>query len=133
MESLWPSISEQSIEENLSLSILRDQASFIKKETNNRIRATFSKVSYKPGPLSASKQLGEMISNMTSSVYEENVEDELQNKKNINDLFSIIKYKFEIYNDEYRYRLFVVNYSELYPISLCKFRLTGVSIPLPAA
>lgn len=118
MESLWPNFEELPVEENRSIQILRDQARAIQSSTNNVIRATFSKMSYNSGAMVAVERLGQIMLSMSSGTYEEILEEELQGKSDANELFSITKYKFEIFNDEYRFRLFILNYSELFPISL---------------
>jgi hypothetical protein len=118
MESLWPKFEEQELEQNDSIQILRDQARAIKSETNGVVRATFSKMNYKAGPTSALKTLGQVVSAMSSPFYEEVLEEELADKTDVNALYLITKYKFELYNDEYRFRLFVLNHREMFPISL---------------
>ena len=46
---------------------------------------------------------------------EEVLEDDLTGKTNISDVLKEQRYKFEIYNDKYRFRLFTYTYSLLYP------------------
>jgi len=118
MESLWPKFEEQIIEQNDSIQILREQARAIKSETNGIIHATFSKMNYKAGPTNAIKTLDQVMSAMSSSFYEEVLDDELVNKTDVNALYKITKYKFELYNTDYRFRLFVLNHREMFPISL---------------
>ena len=119
MENLWPSFDEEKTEINEAVIILREQARNIQKDTKNKIRATFSKVSYKKsGPIFAAEQVGHAMLAISSPVYEEVLEEELLEKENVNKLFEITKYKFEIFNDEYRFRLFILNYSELFPITM---------------
>lgn len=118
MESLWPKFGEDSVEENNSIPLLRAQARAIKNETNGIVSATFSKIQYKSGPTASIVSLGQMVSSMSSPFYEETLDDELMNKKDINDLYEITKYKFELFNNDYRFRLFVLNYSVFFPISL---------------
>lgn len=118
METLWPNFDEEPIEINEAVQILREQARSIQSSTKNKIRATFSKMSYKAGPFSAVEQIGRVVNAMSSPVYEEILDDELQEKTDANTLFSTTQYKFEIFNDEYRFRLFVLNDSEMFPITL---------------
>ena len=118
MESLWPKFEKKIINENNSIQILRAQARAIKSETNGIVNATFSKLNYKPGPANAIKTISQMVSSMSSPLYEEILDDELVDKVDVNSLYEITKYKFEIYNAEYRFRLFVLNYSKMFPISL---------------
>lgn len=118
MENLWPSFDEETIESNEAIQILREQARIIQSSTKSKVRATFSKMSYKAGPLSAVEQLGRVVTAMSSPVYEEILDEELKEKTDVNTLFYTTQYKFEIYNDEYRFRLFVLNNSEMFPITL---------------
>lgn len=118
MESLWPDFKEISIEKNETINILREQAKAIKTATGNKICGTFSKMSYKTVPADSVGILGEMITSLSLPCREELLEAELVNKKDANALYNKDKYKFEIFNEEYRFRLFVVNYCELFPITL---------------
>lgn len=118
MDSLWPKFEEQDIEVNDSIQILREQARAIKSETNGIVSATFSKMNYKTGPTHAMKSLSLIATAIASATYEEVLDEELSGKKDVNDLYSITKYKFEIFNSEYRFRLFIVYYREMFPISL---------------
>ena len=119
MESLWPKFEEQEFVQNDSIQILRDQAKAIKVETKGIVHATFSKMNYKVGPTSALKSLSQVMSAMSSTFSnEEELEEELADKTDVNALYSITKYKLELYNVEYRFRLFVLNYREMFPISL---------------
>lgn len=118
MDSLWPKFEEHLIEQNNSIQILRTQAKAIKSLTNGVVNATFSKMNYNPGPTNALKRLGETITALSSPTFEEQLEEELQEKTDINVLFTETRYKFEIFNNEYRFRLFVLDYREMFPISL---------------
>lgn len=118
MESLWPKFEEQDVEQNNTIQILRAQAKAIKEQTDGAVCATFSKMTYKPGPTSAIEAIGRMVSSMSSPIYEEVLDEELANKTDVNTLYRITKYKFELYNSEYRFRLFVLNYCEMFPLTL---------------
>ena len=98
MESLWPIFKEP--EHNDSIQILRDQARAIKSETNGVVRATFSKMNYKIDPTSVLQSLSQVVSGASSPLDEDVLEEELADKKDVNDLYMITKYKFELYNDE---------------------------------
>jgi len=118
MESLWPKFEEYEIEKNDSIQILREQARAIKSETNGIVHATFSKMNYKEGPTNAIRTLSQVVTSMSNPFYEEVLDEELLDKTDVNALYKITKYKFELYNDEYRFRLFVLNHREMFPISL---------------
>lgn len=118
MESLWPKFEEQDIEQNNTIQILRTQAKAIKEQTDGAVCATFSKMTYKPSPTSAIETIGRVMSAMSSPIYEEVLDDELADKTDVNTLYRITKYKFELYNSDYRFRLFVLNYCEMFPLTL---------------
>lgn len=118
MENLWPIFNEEQAEPNEAVTILREQARYIQNNTQNKIRATFSKVTYKKStPLNAVEYFGKAMTAIPS-INEEELEEELQGKENVNKLFEKIQYKFELFNDEYRFRLFILNNSELFPVTL---------------
>lgn len=118
MESLWPNFEEQTVEQNNSLQILKTQAREIKSKTNGIVKATFSKMEYRPGPTSKITAVGKALSSLSSPTYEEILDEELESKVDVNTLYRIVDYKFELYNDEYRFRLFMLHYREMFPVSL---------------
>lgn len=118
MENLWPEISETPIEKNETISILREQARLIKHVTGNKICGTFSRMNYKANTTDTVNFLGEVIASMAGHVQEEQLEIELADKTDANVFYDRTKYKFEIYNADYRFRLFVFNYSDIFPVSL---------------
>ncbi|MBQ7184305.1 MAG: hypothetical protein IJR97_09990 [Clostridia bacterium] len=118
MNSLWPNFEDHEIEQNNSIEILRMQAREIKKLTKGVVNATFSKIEYKSGPTAAIEQLNHIVEKMASTTYEEVLEDELSEKINVNELYRKTEYKFELFNSKFRFRLFVLNYSKMFPISM---------------
>lgn len=118
MESLWPNFEEPIVEKNNTLEILRAQARAIKTQTKGAICATFSKMNYKAGPTNGIKVMDTLLQAMSSPEYEEVLEDDLKDKKDINILYKNAKYKFEIFNNEYRFRLFIVHYREMFPVTI---------------
>ncbi len=115
--SLWPDFKNEDLDENHAISILREQARAIKSETNGVVCATFSKIQYKSGIITTVKTLSQVAATISMPI-EDEPEEDLKDKTDINELFNKTSYKFEIYNSEYRFRLFVLNYSELFPVSL---------------
>lgn len=114
-ESLWPNFSTETVEENNSLEILKTQAKQLSKQTKGIVRATFSKINYATNYHSIAKA----VENLTTMTLEKELLDEtLKDKKDANELYKTVKYKFEIYNDNYRFRLFAINYRLEYPITI---------------
>lgn len=121
MTDLWPNFSLAETEENRSIEILRSQARLLEKKTSGKVKATFSKISYKPDSLSDSGLLAEALVSMASIVGEKKVEvldDELTGKTDANELYNFQSYKFEIYNEQYRFRVFVLRNRIVFPIQL---------------
>ena len=117
MVDLWPDFShEKKEEESRAVEILRDQAKMLGQKTSGKVKATFSKVTYKSAPVSVLQRLSLAIPNVNP--LEEEFEEDLQDKKDFNDLYKRTKYKFEIYNDSYRFRVFTLDNCIFFPISL---------------
>lgn len=121
MTDLWPNFSSVEVEENHSIEILRAQARLLEKKTSGKVKATFSKISYKTDSPSNSGLLAEALVSMASMVGEKKVEvldDELTGKTDANELYNFQPYKFEIYNEQYRFRVFVLRNRMMFPIHL---------------
>lgn len=121
MNDLWPNFSFAEVEENRSIEILRTQARLLEKKTSGKVKATFSKISYKPDSSSNSGLLAEALVSMASMVGEKRIEvldDELTGKTDANELYNFQPYKFEIYNEQYRFRVFVLKNRMMFPIQL---------------
>jgi hypothetical protein len=116
MEDLWPNFDKTEQVENNSIEILRTQARALDKKTNGKVKATFSKVQYNTKDYIDFREIGRGL--FSGQTPEEELEVELRNKADANTLFSKTEYKFEIYNEVFRFRVFKVRYSKLYPISL---------------
>lgn len=118
-EDLWGSVDElyeKPIEENRALDILREQAKLISSKTYGAVKGSFSKVEYtrlNNGLTTAATILG----NASKMVAGERIEVEsLPELKDFNTKYEKNDYRFEIYNEEYKFRLFLLSYSEEFPI-----------------
>lgn len=118
-EILWPSFfGDTVVEENKSKDIISTQAKALKKITNGLVGATFSKVIIKEvNNNNVFEGAGKLLNYIATSKVEV-VEHELEGKKDVNVFFHSETYKFEIYNDQYRFRVFILRYNILYPIRL---------------
>ena len=89
--------------------ILRQQAQYLKSDTNGKVMAKFSK-----------------IANVSASITDElpvmlNVKTENEETKDLPDANTFYKpqyYGFEIYNSSYKFRIFELNLPPLYPVSM---------------
>ena len=125
MEDLFGSIFDDaaniSVEENLTYDILQEQARLIKTKTRGIIKCTFSLVEHKssvPGAFEVVSAISRVLGN-SGVPQEEVIDDELKGKADINSLTKVRIYKFEIYNDNYKFRVFTFKYSELFPVFMC--------------
>lgn len=118
MSDLWPDFGNiEHSDENSAIKIIREQARALGQKLGNRVKATFSKVSYSKAMtgLTSALSMVATISAATQPKLEEVLEEELQDKTDMSELLREQKYKFEIFNDSYRFRLFLYTYTPLYP------------------
>ena len=115
MTDLWPEIQPKTIEENNSVGILREQAKIISKKTEGKIKGTFSKVTYKKNGLT---ELSRAMSAfpLSGNLVEEDDDKELKGKTDANKLYDLERYKFEIYSDKYRFRIFTLDNRSVFPV-----------------
>lgn len=118
MTDLWPNFSFEEMEENKAVDILREQARALEKKTNKKVNATFSKIEYKENANAITSQIGKMIASISSPERDEILDEELKEKRDVNEFYKTTKYKFEIYNDTYRFRVFVLYNRMVFPINL---------------
>lgn len=127
---LWPQdIMNRTFEKNRAMDILREQADLIDQKTNGKIKAAFSEIEYEePGSIPSWVSLAMTgvltgLQKTSAKPAEEErkaeiLETELENKKNINSLYKKDSYKFEIYNEEFRFRILVLKNSIEFPIEI---------------
>lgn len=116
MDDLWGNIIIDDVELNDSkaLEILKEQARILEKKTHGIIKATFSKIDYKVTPIDIFSQ-----TLLSVAVTEREIIDlNLENKKDVNEIYTFVKYKFEIYNDTYRFRVFILKFRPIFPIEI---------------
>lgn len=116
MTDLWPDFSVDKKDTNEAISFLKRQASSLGKRTGDIVKATFSKIEYK-NPMSVLAE-GVMKAAEKMEKGSEIIEDELIDKKDGSILFQKSRYKFEIYNDTYHFRVFILECDPIYPITI---------------
>lgn len=118
-EILWPmTFGEEDFEENNSKDIIKTQAKALQSLTNGLVSAVFTKLTYRQVNKGYSFEgVGKFFKEIGPR-YEEDLEPELDNKKDASVFFHTEKFKFEIYSDKYRFRVFILKYHVLYPITL---------------
>lgn len=114
MNDLWPEIQfNNESEVNNTIPILREQARVIEKKTNGVIKATFSKITYKKNSLSELSKVASALSGIGGILEED---DLLIDRTDINTLYQLERYKFEIYSDTYKFRIFTVENRTVFPV-----------------
>ena len=122
MADMWPELFENNseFEENRALDILDEQVSALNKKTNGKIKGLVTEIKYLenfPGIKSAISAFATALS-VSKIQQQELLEDELDSKTDINALYKTKTYKFEIFNDSFRFRVLVLLYRVDYPIQI---------------
>ena len=118
-KDLWGEVSLDEREENRAIDILKEQAALIAKKTDNYVKGTFYKIGTKLSGASIGLEVFKDVlkSNIGASDYSD-CEVDLGEKEDYNINYRKELYSFEIYNDEYRFRIFNLSYSKEYPIEI---------------
>jgi len=118
-KDLWGKVSLDEREENRAIDILKEQASIIGKKTGDCVKGTFYKTGTKLSGASAGLEVFKDVLKTSIGVTEySNCEVNLGEKEDYNINYRKELYSFEIYNDEYRFRIFNLSYSKEYPIEI---------------
>lgn len=113
---LWGNISNSSHSAEEVLNILTEQAELLGTKTGGVVRATFKKIKYQ----SDFTQM-EGIVKVVEAISARSEKKEIMDNENLKDAASLYikeEYKFELYSSKYRYRLFNLEYTPLFPIHL---------------
>ena len=113
MSDLWPELETISLETNNTVTILREQAKIIDKKSNGAIKASFSKIKYKKNGLAELTKVANAMYGVTVAFQED---DELKDKTDINTLYRLEAYKFEIYSNTYKFRIFTIENRTVFPV-----------------
>lgn len=114
---LWDEVSLDEREENRSIDILREQSALIGKKTNNYVKGTFYKTGSKLG--NAVSGLDSFEKKLKSAIIDySNCEVNLEGQEDYNINYRRELYSFEIYNEEYKFRLFLLSFSKEYPVEI---------------
>lgn len=118
MEDLWTSSTfdtENPVEESKAVQLLREQAKLLKQKTDGKVCATFSKLT---GTILDTPEMRELIGGISRFVAAPEGDEELKGKKDIGVQYGSIAYKFELFNDVYRFRVFELIDKRLFPITI---------------
>lgn len=107
------------------LPLIDEQAHLLENKTKGLVKADFSLVKYqtkrKQDALSMIQSMTQALVTVTPLLddKEEIVEiDERKNLENAGRLYACGEYKFEIYSDKYKFRLFTLFYQSVFPIKI---------------
>ena len=121
MADLWKDLNlfAEEVVESQAIKILREQARLLNKKTNGMVKATFSKINYKTSFVETFVEaVGTAMPDYLKSEKAEILEDDLKDKEDLNEMYTSVRYKFEIFNDTYRFRIFTLNYKKIFPIQI---------------
>ena len=110
-DNLWdiPSANEELNPTDNIYDIMKEQGQYLKENTNGKIFGKFSKIK-KINPLST---MGVVLSAFSTREVLQN--DDSNSLADANELYSNQKYGFEIYNSTYKFRVFEMIISPVYP------------------
>jgi len=116
---LWPDFNESNstVEKNDCLNIINQQVGFIEEKTNHVVKASFVKVEM-ASTLRLLKGVADAVISRECDIITESDDESLSNHKDINDMFSQSRFRFFIYNSDYKFRVFDLLYSEEFPVSI---------------
>lgn len=110
-ENLWdvPSVDILGDSTENVMVIMKQQAQYLKENTNGKVMGKFSRI----------KNIMVNIAGLAATLSSEITDDnEINNLSDANNLYKSQKYGFEIYNQTYKFRIFEMSLSPLYPISV---------------
>mgnify|MGYP000967494892 CR=1 FL=1 len=119
MEDYWPNFEELVPDMNHSLDILRQHAESLPLKTKGKVMAVFSQVMQERVLVNSNRNLlGGLANQFASYKTIEILDNELKDKQDVNKLFTNVEYKFDIYNESYRFRVLKLKYNIVYPITV---------------
>lgn len=116
---LWGNVEENGGSTNFVLSLIQEQASLLSSKTNGKVKADFSSIKYQYQE-SSMEHFTNILKSYNDLFPKSNyVEiDERKNLENASNLYKQEKFKFEIYSEKYKYRIFTLEYQSVFPIKL---------------
>lgn len=121
---LWGNVNATNGLAGSALLIIQEQAKLLETKTEGKVKAEFCRVRYQHKKANNSLQLAETMLRTVSALSavmprDEIVEiDERKNLENASHFYEQGEYKFEIYSDKYKFRLFTLNYQSVFPLTL---------------
>lgn len=113
MKDLWPQNFESGRFACNAVDLLTEQAALLKEKTGGAVQAALLPIQY---PTTVATLMAGLTSFPTIGNME--ADDEMSDKTDINSIFSMKKFKFELYSDSYHFRVFTLNNRPQYPIDI---------------
>lgn len=120
---LWGDVTNDVGNTISALSLIKEQSALLETKTNGKVKADFSPIHYQYKQDSIAMVQGLLgtvaaLSRITPSKEEVYEYDERRDLEDASKLYEQCSYKFEIYSNKYKYRLFTLDYKSVYPLSI---------------
>ena len=121
---LWGNILEDTNNAEAILSFIKEQAKLLGEKTQGKILAKFEKIkyTYRANQNAAMTTMLTSLASTLSAIHvSTNEKIEVEENENLEDaskLFQSADYKFEIYSNQYKFRLFTLKYKSIFPIKI---------------
>lgn len=121
---LWGNVAETNGSADSVLLLIQEQATLLETKTNGKVKADFSRVRHQYKTKKVSSQLAETVLRTVSALssvmpQQEVIEvDERKHLKDASRFYECGEYKFEIYSEKYKFRVFTLEYKSVFPLKL---------------
>lgn len=122
---LWGNINADRGSASSVLTLIQEQATLLETKTSGKVKADFNRITYQ---YKTERTTMQMMEDMIKSVGALNsvaipqtkcVEvDEREDLEDASRFYEHGKYKFEIYSEKYKFRLFTLEYQSVFPIKM---------------
>lgn len=109
-DNLWsiPSLEKPLETTNNIVEIMKQQAKYLKENTNGKVSGKFSRIRDITAGLEAFSAV--LVNGISEN-------EEIKDLEDANKLYKDLRYGFEIYNTTYKFRVFEMRLSPLYPVT----------------
>lgn len=122
---LWGDVTQSSGSAKSVLSLIQEQATLLETKTNGKVKADFSRIHYQYKQEQTSMQIMQnmlktmsVLSSVTTSQPQLVEVDERKDLEDASHFYEQGEYKFEIYSDKYKFRLFTLEYKSVFPLKI---------------
>ena len=122
---LWGNVTANRGSASSVLLLMQEQANLLETKTDGKVKADFSLIHYQyktkrnyAAALQSVLDTVRVLSPLTEPAREIVEEDERQDLEDASHFYEQGKYKFEIYSNKYKFRLFTLEYQSVFPLTL---------------